>query len=112
MKWDRFNGYVYDEEKFTDYLGGPPEETALAALLQPGGYLHFQHDGTASHLIVFTEYLSSRPLTEVEIETLVDYTLGQWSDGIGENLSCYDPLQLGMSLYCQTHSAPLVKQFE
>ena len=27
----RFDGYVYDEERFTDYLGGPPDETAVAA---------------------------------------------------------------------------------
>jgi hypothetical protein len=33
-----------------------------------------------------TEYRSPRPLTEIELRALVSYTMGQWGDGIGENL--------------------------
>lgn len=32
-----FDGYRYDAERFTDYIGGPPAENLLAAVLKVGG---------------------------------------------------------------------------
>ena len=85
-------GLVADGELFTEYLGPggyrpTPEETALAGVLEPGGSHQFQllrrRPATDS---ATTEYTSRRPLTPEELRALVLYTMGQWSDGIGENL--------------------------
>lgn len=46
------------------------------------GYMHFSiEDGV---LMTVTEYTSDRELTDKELDSLLDYTKGQWSDGIGE----------------------------
>lgn len=46
------------------------------------GFLEFEYvDGK---LYSITTYESSREPTESELQTLIDYTVGQWSDGIGE----------------------------
>src|SRR5690242_4410276 len=82
------DGLVYDQERFTDYLGGPPEEDALAAALEPGGYITFSYRDGTEQLAAITEYCSRRPLSDAELHLLVDYTMGQWSDGIGENWVC------------------------
>lgn len=44
------DGLVYNDERFTDYLGGLENEDALAALLIPGGYLRFEYDGHSQFL--------------------------------------------------------------
>ena len=108
----RFDGHVYDEERFTDYLGGPEDEDALAALLVPGGFLRFTYDGHSEVLTAITEYHSHRPLVNAELELLVDYTMGQWSDGIGENFACDTPFDLGLSVQCQTDDPPSVSQMD
>ena len=35
-------------------------------------------------LFTYTKYTSDRELTQDELDDLLDYTTGQWSDGIGE----------------------------
>lgn len=78
-------GFV-DEEDFlaTDYIGGSPEEDAIASALEPSGRLRFAiRDGEPS-LRVFNEYLARRSLSPAELQWLRTYTLGQWSDGMGE----------------------------
>jgi hypothetical protein len=95
------DGLVYDEERFTDYLGGPPEEDQLATALEPGGIIRFSyHDGDL--LRATTEYRARRPLTVEEVRLLVDYTMGQWSDGIGENWTCSSAERCGYSIMCLT----------
>src|SRR5262245_53937741 len=74
------DGVVYDDERFTDYLGGPPEEDTLAAALEPGGNIRFGYREGDDLLTATTEYTSRRPLTGGELRLLVDYTMGQWSD--------------------------------
>jgi len=108
----RFDGHIYDEERFTDYLGGPEEENALAAALRPSGFLRFEHDGHSPFLTAITEYDAIRRLTDQEIKLLVEYTMGQWSDGIGENFACDTPFNLGVSVQCQTDKPPVVEQFD
>jgi hypothetical protein len=95
-------GLVYDEERFTDYLGGPPEEEQLAAALEPGGIIKFGYIDGDALLTATTEYQSRRPLTEVELRLLVGYTMGQWSDGIGENWTCISPDKCGYLIMCLT----------
>jgi hypothetical protein len=83
-------GLAYDAERFTDHLDARgrivPEEAALAAVLDPGGEIRFEHRGDEPALTATTEYQSRRALIPNEVRALVAYTMGQWSDGIGENL--------------------------
>ena len=96
------DGMVYDDELFTDHLGGPPEEDALAAALAPGGALRFTHRPGDPLLTATTEYTSLRPLTATELQLLVDYTMGQWSDGIGENWTGLSTERCGFGIMCLT----------
>jgi hypothetical protein len=96
------DGLVYDEERFTDYLGGPPEEDEVAAALEPGGVIRFSYRRGDDLLTAVTEYRSRRPLTDAEIRLLVEYTMGQWSDGIGENWTCFSADKCGYTVMCLT----------
>lgn len=96
------DGLAYDEERFTDYIGGPPEEDQLAAALEPGGIISFAYREGDDLLSATTEYRSRRPLTNAELRLLVDYTMGQWSDGIGENWTCISPEKCGYTIMCLT----------
>lgn len=96
------DGVAYDEERFTDYIGGPPEEDNLAAALEPGGIISFGYCNGDDVLAATTEYQSRRTLTDAEIRLLVAYTMGQWSDGIGENWTCTSPKKCGYSIMCLT----------
>lgn len=104
------DGLVYNDERFTDYLGSLENEDALAALLIPGGYLRFEYDGHSQFLTAITEFRAIRELDDSELELLVDYTSGQWSDGIGENLATETGLKDGRSIQCQTDEKLQVRQ--
>lgn len=106
------HGYSYDDERFTDYLGGPQAEDALAQILLLGGCIRFEHDGHSPFLLAITEYQAIRPLDAAELALLVEYTRGQWSDGIGENLASESGLATGRSIQCQTDAPLDVQQFE
>jgi hypothetical protein len=96
------DGLAYDEERFTDYIGGPAAEDELAAALEPGGIIRFGYSEGDDVLSATTEYHSRRPLTDAELRLLVDYTMGQWSDGIGENWTCISPDKCGYAIMCLT----------
>jgi hypothetical protein len=96
------DGLAYDDERFTDYLGGPPEEDALAEALDGGGSLRFAYRVGVPALIATTDYHSKRPLCESELQALVAYTMGQWSDGIGENWTCESEERCGFTIMCLT----------
>jgi hypothetical protein len=75
-----------DDLLATDYIGGTPEEDAVADALEPSGRLRFAlRDGEAM-LRVFNEYVARRPLTAEQLRWLAEYTSGQWSDGMGESI--------------------------
>jgi hypothetical protein len=88
-------GLVADQHLFTAYLapsdvrGVSPEERVLAATLEPGGVISFGYSEGDPLLTATTEYRSPRPLTPAELDALVSYTMGQWSDGIGNVLYQY-----------------------
>ncbi len=94
------DGLVYNDERFTDYLGGPPDEDVLAAALEPGGSIQFGYVEGEEVLSATTEYRSRRPLSTNELRLLVDYTMGQWSDGIGENWTGESEDRCGYSIMC------------
>lgn len=107
-----YHRFVYIDERFTDYLGDPASEDALAALLSPKGFLRFEYDGESPFLSAITEYQAIRALQDSELKVLVDYTSGQWSDGIGENLVTETGLRDGRSIQCQTDEKLQVRQFQ
>jgi len=96
------DGLMYDDERFTDYLGGPPGEDLIAAVLEPGGVIRFCYREGDEQLMATTEYWSRRPLNEEELRILVEYTMGQWSDGIGENWACFSEERCGYMVMCHT----------
>jgi hypothetical protein len=95
-----FDGLTYEDEVFTDYLGGPEEEDALLAALEKGGYLRLRYKADVNQLWVVTEYATKRTLTAEELQLLADYTTGQWSDGIGENFHGLSEERHGYAVDC------------
>jgi hypothetical protein len=96
------DGLVYDDERFIDYLDAGPAEDTVAAALEPGGVIRFGYSEGEELLRATTEYRSRRPLTDVELRLLVEYTMGQWSDGIGENWTCSSADKCGYTIQCLT----------
>jgi hypothetical protein len=95
-------GVAYADERFTDYVWGRPGVGALAADLEPGGAITFGYRDGEDVLTATTEYRSRRPLTAAEVRLLVDYTLEQWSDGIGENWAGTSAERCGYTILCLT----------
>ena len=62
----------------------------LADLGITGGTVKLSYDKVAGQFRVSTEYGSPSELSAAQLERLVDKTVGQWSDGIGEG--CFDKL--------------------
>jgi len=80
----KLDGLTYDEDLCSNYLTEPPlDEIGLE-----GGSLRLVYDPGARALRVLTLYQSPRALQPDELRALVDQTLAQWSDGIGEG--CFD----------------------
>jgi len=79
------DGLAYKDECFSDYLGDGDETRNLKKIGIEGGFLEFSFDDKDKHLLACTKYLISRFLSEKEIDLLKEYTIGQWSDGIGSN---------------------------
>lgn len=73
------------DDNFSDYM-----KSKLASVLT-GGSMYFKYSD--NQFFVLTAYESSRKLTKIEQKELIEYTQGQWSDGIGESYeqepACY-----------------------
>jgi len=74
----RFHGLV-SEEACADVF----EDPRLNKLKLSGEHLRFVFDDKTSTLRIITAYRVPRPLTEAEIQLIVDATKEQWSDGCG-----------------------------
>ena len=74
----KFDG-IDCQDCFTEYMRS---DRCSAYDVLSGGYLRFQYEN--GKLWSITEYESTRPLTDIELEEVKSYTQGQWSDGIGE----------------------------
>lgn len=101
---------VYDDERFTDYLAGP-EEDDIATALEPGGVIKFDYHEGRTLLVAETEYRSNRPLTNRELQLLVAYTMGQWSDGIGENWTGESADRCGYTIMCLTSGDGIPEEY-
>ena len=84
----KLDGIEYRDDNFTDYLEGP-NERSLAEVLNPGGDIALKFDKTTGFLLYVTEYEATRELTKDELKLLLEYTTGQWSDGIGSGFNSY-----------------------
>jgi len=74
------------QDEFTEYF----DSDFTFKDVVTSGYLNFKYED--GKLWSITTYESSRELTKEELEQLLDYTTGQWSDGIGEGFeqnSCF-----------------------
>lgn len=66
------------EDNFADYIRGSKEWKHKVK----EGFMHFEWRGDS--LWAVTEYELNEAMTPAELQELKDYTVGQWSDGIGE----------------------------
>jgi hypothetical protein len=100
----KLDGLLYDDVYFTDFLGqlvGIDVEDSLSAALERSGTLLFKYVKGSRLLRLITEYRAKRSLSLEELEALVTYTVGQWSDGIGEGFyQCDSPKRCGYSVVC------------
>ena len=71
----RLNG-ICDETDFVSYMA-----LDISSALKEG-YMRFVYED--GELFTVNEYISTRELTKEEMSELIEYTQGQWSDGIGE----------------------------
>jgi len=78
---------VAHDECFSDYFLDDPHTKALPGRGVSGGYLRFRFRSDRQELWAETEYDIREPVSDEETKAIVTYTLGQWSDGIGENFS-------------------------
>lgn len=79
------------QDNFVDYFDDEEENGTIGEALQ-SGYLNFKY--LDNKLWAITEYESSRMLKEDELQELMKYTQGQWSDGIGEGFEQQSCLEI------------------
>jgi hypothetical protein len=78
-------GFVDAEDLHaTDYIGGTSEEDEIVSALERSGLLRFVLRDRETSLRVQFTFVARRWLTTTEVDWLRVYTLGQWSDGMGE----------------------------
>jgi hypothetical protein len=95
----KIGGLEYTKEVCATYLDEPLSDIGLE-----GGGLRLVFDQSSQTLRVFTEYRSPRKLKKSELAALVDYTKGQWSDGIGEG--CFDAYQAKTGICVSVYPMP------
>lgn len=78
---DELDGISCPDE-FSEYFSD--SEQCLIDKNVTSGYMSFKYDDSTNKLFTITTYNSDTILNSKELETLIDYTQGQWSDGIGE----------------------------
>lgn len=76
---DGYDAELEDDE-LTDDLDPPLSRAGIT-----GGTLRFSYDAGRNELRAVTEYRVRKPLKDKQLSLLVENTVGQWSDGVGEN---------------------------
>ena len=103
----QLDGLSFSEEYCGDYLSDSLFEIGIV-----GGLIELSYSESDSKLEVLTTYRAPRELTPDELKALVDETLGQWSDGIGEG-EFQHSLELGMGVdISATTGEPTVEQID
>ncbi|MDQ8209743.1 hypothetical protein QEH52_19650 [Coraliomargarita sp. SDUM461003] len=96
----KLDGIVYDDEFQTDYIGGSDAENTLEEKLYRSGNMYFHFQPGENYLRVESIFDLKEELTKEEIQLLVENTLGQWSDGMGENFTSESLTKYGYSIMC------------
>ena len=71
------------EDSLCSYLADGSDAEARLADVLSGGHLVYRYEAKARRVFAHTEYQATRALTPAEMETLREFTLGQWLDGVG-----------------------------
>jgi len=77
---------VTSDESFSEYIIDSGSDLLIALPIE-GGTLILQYDETQKQLWSIVNYLVPRQLNTEEEAALIEYTIGQLTDGIGENLT-------------------------
>ena len=83
----KLSGLACTEGEMSEFIGDGSDEGLIADIGIAGGTLTFTYVPETNELRVVTEYEAPRKLTKKELDVLVKYTTGQWSDGMGENFT-------------------------
>jgi hypothetical protein len=75
-----------EEDAFGFWLIDESEESPLHDAGISGGYLTIELDNASKQLKVFVEYNLTQTLNDEQIESLIEYTIGQCLDGIGNTV--------------------------
>ena len=67
--------------------------------------MRFRFRSEQQELWAETEYDMREPLTDAETRAIVAYTLGQWSDGVGENFSQTYAAENGLFISIESKNA-------
>lgn len=67
-----------------DYLFDGSATKLLEGIGITGGIVRFEYKPQLKQLWLITEYYAPRKLNDQELDVLLEYTMGQWSDGAGE----------------------------
>ncbi|MFO0944188.1 MAG: ankyrin repeat domain-containing protein [Pirellulales bacterium] len=104
----KFSG-VKSAESCVEYFSEP-----LSEIYFEGGYLEFDFDEALQQLAIKTVYHTPRELKKKEMNALIDQTIGQWSDGIGENgiEAQVDPVVYLMAVFPLEESSFSVEQVD
>ena len=96
---DKLNGIEYQADTFTKYMN-----SELQQLFEPGGHISIRKHPKDGKLRCVTEYRAIRKLTDAELKQLVDFTTGQWSDGIGSGFHDWSLENYGCAIDCSLMS--------
>ncbi|MCX7207744.1 MAG: hypothetical protein NT086_17545 [Proteobacteria bacterium] len=96
------DGYTYIDDEEDDCFGfwliDENDNSPIKNIGISGGYLHFSFNEKLNRLEVLVEYELNNELSEAQIDCLLEYTIGQCTDGIGENFSQHKYKEFGMFL--------------
>lgn len=74
------------QDEFSEYFD---KDMGLTNIVTEG-YMHFEYNKGDNKLYTVTTYNSTQKLNENQLERLKSYTVGQWSDGIGEGFEQFE----------------------
>ncbi len=74
------------QDNFVDYIDDNLQEKLSS------GYMDFRFED--GELWTYTTYNTKEELNQDELEQLIEYTQGQWSDGIGEGFEQFPCLEI------------------
>ena len=101
---------ISSEEIFSDYLVDEIDPFLLN-LPVTGGCMTLRFNPVSSRLFAIISYETQRRLVSGEVNALVKYTLGQLSDGIGENFVQDEIVSKGVFLDLGAHACDVSVEY-